>query len=214
CRDYTARSNDTAVKNDMTALYKIGYGLYAVTCRDGEKDNGLIVNTVTQVADNPNRIAVTINKANYSNHIISRTGVLNVNCLSTDAPFSLFESLGFRSGRSCDKFEGVAVTRSDNGLVILPAHINAMLSLKVEQSVDLGSHTMFICSVTEARVMNDRESMTYAYYHANVKPKPRTEGKKGYVCKICGYVYESDELPDDFVCPLCKHGKADFEPIV
>ncbi|MBP5238165.1 MAG: flavin reductase, partial [Clostridia bacterium] len=108
----------------------------------------------------------------------------------------------------------VAVTRSDNGLVILPAHINAMLSLKVEQSVDLGSHTMFICSVTEARVMNDRESMTYAYYHANVKPKPRTEGKKGYVCKICGYVYEGDELPDDFVCPLCKHGKADFEPIV
>ncbi|MBO4795051.1 MAG: flavin reductase, partial [Clostridia bacterium] len=214
CRDYTARSNDTAVKNDMTALYKIGYGLYAVTCRDGEKDNGLIVNTVTQVADNPNRIAVTINKANYSNHIISRTGVLNVNCLSTDAPFSLFESLGFRSGRNCDKFEGVAVTRSDNGLVILPAHINAMLSLKVEQSVDLGSHTMFICSITEARVMNDRESMTYAYYHANVKPKPRTEGKKGYVCKICGYVYEGDELPEDFVCPLCKHGKADFEPIV
>ena len=214
CRDYTARSNDTAVKNDMTALYKIGYGLYAVTCRDGEKDNGLIVNTVTQVADNPNRIAVTINKANYSNHIISRTGVLNVNCLSTDAPFSLFESLGFRSGRNCDKFEGVVVTRSDNGLVILPAHINAMLSLKVEQSVDLGSHTMFICSVTEARVMNDRESMTYAYYHANVKPKPRTEGKKGYVCKICGYVYEGDELPEDIVCPLCKHGKADFEPIV
>ncbi len=213
CRDYTARSADTAVKNDMTALYKIGYGLYAVTCRDGEKDNGLIVNTVSQVADNPNRIAVTVNKANYSNHIINRTGVLNVNCLSTDAPFSLFESLGFRSGRNCDKFEGVNVSRSDNGLVILPNYINAVLSLKVEQSVDLGSHTMFICSVTEARVMNDRESMTYAFYHANVKPKPKTEGKKGYVCKICGYVYEGDELPEDFVCPLCKHGAADFEPI-
>ena len=213
CSDYTARSNDAAVKNDMTALYKIGYGLYAVTCRDGEKDNGLIVNTVTQVADNPNRIAVTINKANYSNHIIGRTGVLNVNCLSTDAPFSLFQSLGFRSGRSCDKFEGMSFTRSDNGLIILPSYINAMLSLKVEQSVDLGSHTMFICSVTEARVMNDRESMTYAYYHANVKPKPQTEGKKGYVCKICGYVYEGDTLPEDFVCPLCKHGAADFEPI-
>ncbi|MBO4501390.1 MAG: flavin reductase [Clostridia bacterium] len=213
CSDYTARSDDAAVKNDMTALYKIGYGLYAVTCRDGEKDNGLIVNTVSQVADNPNRIAVTVNKANYSNHIISRTGVLNVNCLSTDAPFSLFQSLGFRSGRNCDKFEDMHFTRSDNGLVILPNYINAMLSLKVEQSVDLGSHTMFICSVTEARVMNDRESMTYAYYHANVKPKPQTGGKKGYVCKICGYVYEGDTLPEDFVCPLCKHGAADFEPI-
>ena len=213
CSDYTARSSETAVKNDMTALYRIGYGLYAVTCRDGEKDNGLIVNTVTQVADNPNRIAVTVNKANYSNHIINRTGVLNVNCLSTDAPFSLFKSLGFRSGRTCDKFEDMNFTRSDNGLIILPNYINAMLSLKVEQSVDLGSHTMFICSVTEARVMNDRESMTYAYYHANVKPKPQTGGKKGYVCKICGYVYEGDELPEDFVCPLCKHGAADFEPI-
>ena len=213
CSDYTARSDDAAVKNDMTALYKIGYGLYAVTCRDGEKDNGLIVNTVSQVADNPNRIAVTVNKANYSNHIISRTGVLNVNCLSTDAPFSLFQSLGFRSGRNCDKFEDMHFTRSDNGLVILPNYINAMLSLKVEQSVDLGSHTMFICSVTEARVLSDKETMTYTYYQNHVKPKPQTEGKKGYVCKICGYVYEGDELPEDFVCPLCKHGAADFEPI-
>lgn len=213
CRDYIALSGDTADKNDMTALYRIGYGLYVVTSNDGKQDNGLIVNTVTQVSDNPNRIAVNINKANYSHHVIKQTGIMNVNCLSVDAPFSVFENFGFRSGRSADKFENVEFVRSDNGLPILSKYINAAMSLKVEQYVDLGSHGMFICSVTEARVISDRETMTYTYYQNNVKPKPKTEGKKGYVCKICGYVYEGDELPDDFVCPLCKHGAADFEPI-
>ena len=214
CRDYLAQQDATANKNDLTALFNIGYGLYVVTCNDGKKDNGLIVNTVTQVTNTPNRIAVTINKANYSYHVIKQTGVMNINCLTTEAPFSVFEHFGFQSGRTVDKFADCTPLRSDNGLVFLPRYINSFMSLKVEQYVDLDTHGMFICSVTEARVISDKETMTYAYYHANVKPKPQTEGKKGYVCKICGYVYEGDPLPEDFICPLCKHGAADFEPIV
>lgn len=213
CQEYIAQSPEAANKNDLTALFRIGYGLYVVTSNDGKKDNGLIVNTVTQLTDTPNRVAVNINKANYSHHIIKQTGILNVNCLSVDAPFSVFERFGFQSGRTVDKFEGITPVRSDNGLIILPKYINAAISLKVEQYVDLDTHGMFICSVTEARVMNDKETMTYTYYQNNVKPKPDTEGKKGFVCKICGYIYEGDVLPDDFICPLCKHGVADFEPI-
>ena len=213
CRDYIARSSDTANKSDMSALFKIGYGLYVVTCNDGKKDNGLIVNTVTQVTDSPNRIAVIINKANYSHHVIKNTGIMNVNCLSVEAPFKVFETFGFQSGRNVDKFEGMSTVRSDNGLVILSNYINASLSLKLEEYVDVDTHGMFICSVTEARVMSDKETMTYTYYQKNVKPKPQTEGKKGFVCKICGYIYEGDVLPEDFICPLCKHGAADFEPI-
>ncbi len=213
CREYVARSSDSANKNDLTALFRIGYGLYVVTSNDGKQDNGLIVNTVTQVSDNPNRIAVNINKANYSHHVIKQTGVLNVNCLSVEAPFGVFERFGFQSGRNVNKFDGCETVRSDNGLVILSQYINAAFSLKVEDYVDLGSHGMFICSVTEARVMNDKETMTYTYYQKNVKPKPQTAGKKGWVCKVCGYIYEGESLPDDFVCPLCKHGVADFEPI-
>ena len=212
-KDYVAQNGDTADKNDMTALFKIGYGLYVLTSSDGKKDNGMIVNTVTQVTNAPNRIAVCINKQNYSHHVVKQTGMMNINCLSTDAPFSVFESFGFRSGRTADKFEGMKILRSDNGLAFLPQYINAVLSLKVEQYVDLDTHGMFICSVTEARVMSDRETMTYTYYQQNVKPKPQTEGKKGFVCKVCGYIYEGDTLPDDIVCPLCKHGAADFEPI-
>ncbi|MBQ7131434.1 MAG: flavin reductase [Oscillospiraceae bacterium] len=212
CMEYIAQQGATANKNDMSALTNIGYGLYVVTSNDGKKDNGLIVNTVSQVTDSPNRIAVTINKANYSHHIISQTGKMNINCLSVDAPFSIFENFGFRSGRNCDKFEGMEILRSDNGLAFLGRYINSFMSLKVKQYIDLDSHGMFICEVTEARVINDTDSMTYAYYHENVKPKPQTEGKKGYVCTICGYVHEG-ELPEDFICPLCKHGAADFEPI-
>ena len=213
CRDYLAQQDSTANKNDLTALFKIGYGLYVVTCHDGKKDNGLIVNTVTQVTNTPNRIAVTINKANYSHHVIKQTGIMNINCLTVDAPFAVFEKFGFQSGRNVDKFADCEPLRSDNGLVFLPRNINSFMSLKVEQYVDLDTHGMFICSVTEARVISDRETMTYSYYHANVKPKPETKGKKGYVCKICGYVYEGETLPEDFICPLCKHGAADFEEI-
>ena len=213
CKEYIAKSDELANKSDMTALFRIGYGLYVVTSNDGKKDNGLIVNTVTQLTDTPNRVAVNINKANYSHHVIKQTGVLNVNCLSVEAPFSVFQQFGFQTGRSVDKFAGQTVRRSDNGLVFLDKYINAFMSLKVEQYVDLGTHGMFICSVTEARVMSDQDTMTYTYYQKYVKPKPQTEGKKGFVCKVCGYIYEGDELPEDYICPLCKHGAADFEPI-
>lgn len=213
CRDYIAQKGETANKNDITALFNIGYGLYVVTSNDGKKDNGLIVNAVTQVTNSPNRVAVTINKQSYSHHVIKQTGKMNVNCLSVDAPFSVFETFGFQSGRSADKFANCSPLRSDNGLAFLPRYINSFMSLKVEQYIDLDTHGMFICSVTEARVMSEKETMTYTYYLENVKPKPDTEGKKGFVCKICGYVYEGDVLPDDFICPLCKHGASDFEPI-
>lgn len=213
CIDYVARDGSQANKNDMKALFNIGYGLYVVTSNDGKKDNGLIVNTVVQLTDNPFRVMVSINKDNYSHHVISQTGVMNVNCLNIDAPFKVFEQFGFQSGRNTDKFKNEEVLRSDNGLVFLPRYINAFFSLKVEDYKDLGTHGMFICSVSEARVINNVETMTYTYYQNNVKPKPQTEGKKGFVCKVCGYIYEGDELPEDFICPLCKHGASDFEPI-
>jgi len=213
CTEYLAQQDATANKNDLTALFNIGYGLYVVTANDGERDNGLIVNTVSQLTNSPNRVAVTINKQNYSHHIIRQTGIMNVNCLDTGAPFSLFENFGFRSGRTADKFAGIDVLRSDNGLRFLPRHINSFMSLKVEDYVDLGTHGMFICSVTEARVIDHKPTMTYSYYLEHVKPAPQTDGKKGFACQICGWIYEGDTLPDDIVCPLCKHGASDFAPI-
>ena len=216
CADYKAHKElkeEKAPELDPKALFKIGYGLYVVTSRDGDKDNGLIVNTVSQLTDTPLRVAVNINKANYSHDIIKKTGVLNVNCLNTEAPFSVFQDFGFVSGKDKNKFEGKEIIRSENGLPVLDKYINAFISLKVENYVDLGTHGMFICTVTESKIINNVETMTYNYYQANVKPKPNTEKKKGYVCKVCGYVYEGDELPEDIVCPLCKHGAADFEPI-
>ena len=213
CREYLARQDETANKNDMTALFNIGYGLYVVTSNDGTKDNGLIVNTVTQVTNTPNRIAVTINKQNYSHHVIRQSGEMNVCCLDVTAGFDVFQRFGFQSGRTADKFAGIEELRSDNGLRFLPHHSNSFMSLKVQQYVDLDTHGMFICDVTEARVLTTNETMTYTYYQNHVKPKPETKGKKGYVCKVCGWVYEGEELPADIVCPLCKHGAADFEPI-
>ena len=197
---------------DPKALFNIGYGLYVVTSNNGKKDNALIVNTVSQLTDNPLRVAVNINKLNYSHDIIKNTGILNVNCLNQEAPFSVFQSYGFRSGKDVNKFENEEVIRSENGLVVLSNYINAFISLKVENYLDLGTHGMFICTVTESKTINKIETMTYNYYQANVKPRPNTEKKKGYVCKVCGYVHEGD-LPDDFICPLCKHGVADFEEI-
>ena len=197
---------------DLTALFKIEYGLYVITSNDGTKDNGLIVNTVTQVTNTPNRIAVTINKDTYSHEIIKKTGKMNVNCLSEDAPFSLFQNFGFQSGRDTDKFKGVTSWRSENGVMVLTDYINAFISLEVESYADLGTHGMFICNVTNAHIITDKNTMTYTYYFKNVKPKPETK-KKGYICKICGYVYEGEPLPDDFICPICKHGASDFEQI-
>ena len=198
---------------DPTALFNIGYGLYVVTSNDGTKDNGLIVNTVTQVTDNPNRIAVTINKRNYSCGTIAKTGKLNVSTLSEDAPFKLFQRFGFQSGKDTDKLADFKHgQRASNGLLFLTKYANAYLCCKVINQVDLGTHIMFICDVTECANLSSLETMTYSYYFKNVKPQPETE-KKGYVCRICGWVYEGDELPEDIVCPLCKHGAADFEPI-
>lgn len=210
---YLAQKADCGESNDLSALFNIGYGLYVLTTNDGTKDNGLIVNAVTQVTNAPNRIAVTLNKQNYSCHVIKKTKKMNLNCLSTDAPFEIFERFGFHSGRTVDKFKDFPKLRSSNDLVFLPSYINSFLSLKVEEEVDLDTHVMFICNITEARVLSQTETMTYTYYQKNVKPAPVTEGKKGYVCQICGYIYEGEELPADFVCPLCKHGASDFEKI-
>ena len=198
---------------DPKSLFSISYGLYVVTCREDEKDNGLIVNTVTQVTDSPARVAVTINKANFSHDIIQRTGIMAVNCLSEDAPFGVFERFGFHSGADTDKFADQPALRAPNGLALLGEHINAWMTLKVEQYVDLGTHGMFICAVEDGQSVSGAPSMTYAYYHAHVKPQPDTGKKKGWVCQICGWVYEGEELPPDIVCPLCKHGAADFAPI-
>ncbi len=198
---------------DPTALFNIGYGLYVVTTKDGEKDNGLIVNTVTQLTDTPNRVGICINKRNYSCDLAAKTGMLNVSTLSQDAPFKLFEHFGFQSGKTVDKFADFEhVQRSSNGLLFLNKYANGYISCKVINQIDLQTHVMFICDVTECVRMSDKETMTYTYYQKNVKPSPETD-KKGYVCKICGYVYEGSELPQDFICPLCKHGVQDFEPI-
>ena len=198
---------------DPTALFNIGYGLYVVTCNDGNKDNGLIVNTVTQVTNTPNRVAVTINKLNYSCDVIAKTGKLNISTLSQDAPFAIFERFGFHSGRDTDKLADFDhVQRASNGLLFLDKFANAFICCKVIQQVDLGTHVMFICDVTQCANLNKVETMSYTYYLQNVKPKPDAE-KKGYVCKICGWVYEGETLPDDLICPLCKHGAADFEPL-
>jgi len=198
---------------DPEALNSIGYGLYVVTSRDGNKDNGLIVNTVTQVTNTPNRVAVTVNKLNYSCEVIAKTGVLNISVLSEDAPFQLFEHFGFHSGRDVDKFADFSgAQRAANGLLFLNKYANSVICGKVIQQVDLGTHVMFVCDVTECVRLSDAETMTYTYYHKHVKPQPETK-KKGFVCKICGWVYEGEELPEDIVCPLCKHGAADFEPL-
>ena len=198
---------------DPTAMFNIGYGLYVVTSNDGSKDNGLIVNTVTQVTENPYRVAVTVNKLNHSCNVIAKTGKLNISTLSQDTPFSVFERFGFHSGRDTDKLAGFEhVQRAANGLLFLDKYANAFICCKVKEQIDLGTHVMFICDVTQCANLSKVPTMTYDYYHQNVKPKPDGD-KKGFVCKICGWVYEGEELPADMVCPLCKHGAADFEPL-
>ena len=210
---YLPLSTKTQAEMDPTALFKIGYGLYVVTSNDGKKDNGLIVNTVTQVSDNPNKIAVNINKANYSCEVIKNTGKLNVSVLSENATFDVFKHFGFQSGRDVDKFADYKHQgRALNGLPYLTRHANAYISGNVTGAVDLGTHLMFICDVAESVKLSDDETMTYTYYQKNVKPKPEA-AKKGWVCDICGYVYEGEELPEDFICPLCKHGASDFSKL-
>ena len=200
-----------AAKINSNALFNIGYGLYVVTTNDGKRDNGCIVNTVCQLTSTPECVAVTVNKSNYTHDTVKETGILNVNCISVEAPFKVFEVFGFQSGRDVDKFTDCSPIRSKNGLVVLPKYINAYMSLAVEDYIDLGTHGMFICSLTEADTVSDKETMSYSYYHKNVKPKPKSAGFKGYICTICGYIHDEPELPDDFVCPICKHGRDAFE---
>lgn len=197
---------------DNKALYKIGYGLYVITSSDGVKDNGMICNTVTQVASDPLLISVSINKANYSHDLIKKTGKMNVHAISEVAPFELFKRFGFVSGRDVDKFNHDLMVRTDNGLPLVTTYTNSVICLNVRDYVDLGSHGLFICTVEDAKVFSDKETMSYAFYQKNVKPKAQPK-KKGYVCKICGYVYEGDELPEDFICPICNHPASDFEKI-
>ena len=195
---------------DTKALFKIHYGLYVLTTKD-QSHNGCIVNTVTQLTDTPHRVGVTVNKANFSCETALKTGIMNVNVLSEDAPFSLFENFGFKSGKDTDKFEGIPYSESANGLAVLKNHVCAVLSLKVESTLDLGTHVLFVCELTDAEILNENTPMTYAYYHKNVKPQPKTAEKKAFVCNICGYLYEGESLPEDFICPWCKHPASDFE---
>lgn len=198
---------------DKTALFKIGYGLYVLTANDG-KDNGCIINTFSQVAETPCIVTLAVNKANHTHDMILATGKFNVSILTTDTPFSLFQHFGFQSGKDTNKFANwTSAKRSENGLLYLTEYVNAYVSGKVLNSTDLGTHTLFTAEVTEAEVLGDGSSITYDFYHQNTKPKPKKTKKKGWRCRICGYVYEGDELPEGYVCPLCKHGAEEFEPI-
>lgn len=206
---------------EKTAMYSISYGLYMLTTTDGEKQNGCIVNTVSMITDNPKRIVVFVNKGNYSEQLLKKTGIFNVSVLSESVPFETFKQFGFVSGRDTDKFANGEYPTSENGLYYLPQYANAVLSAKVVDSYDYGTHTLFVAEVTEAKKLSDENSVTYAYYQSHIKPKPAAaataekapQGKHKWVCKICGYVHEGEELPDDFVCPWCKHSAEDFEQV-
>ena len=204
----------TPAQVESNAMFKLSYGLFVLTARDGAKDNGCIINTAQQLTSAPMRISITVNKANYTHDMIEKTGAFNISVLTEGAPFGLFKQYGFQSGRTADKLSG-GEPRTENGSAYLSEHANAVISGKVISTVDCGTHTLFIADVTEAHVLSAEPSVTYAYYFAHIKPKPQpaAEKKKGFVCKICGYVYEGETLPPDFICPLCKHGAEDFEPL-
>jgi len=198
---------------ENNTMFKISYGLFVVSARTGEKDNGCIINTVQQITQEPLKLSVAINKDNFTHDMIKESGVFNISVLTESVPFEVFERFGFQSGRDTDKFDGVDYAeRSENGILYLTKYTNGLISGKVIEAVDCGTHTLFVADVTEAKILSDEKSVTYQYYFDNIKPKPEAK-KKGYVCKICGYVYEGEELPGDFICPWCKHGAVDFEEI-
>lgn len=201
---------------EKEAMYKLTYGLFVLTTKDGEKHNGCIVNTVSMLTDNPKRITVYVNKANYTEELIRKTGVFNATVLTESAPFSLFQQFGFQSGRDVDKFEGKAYPTTENGLYYIPENANAVLSAKVIDAHDYGTHTLFVAEVTEAKTLSEEKSVTYEYYQNNIKARPAAapaeEGKEKWVCKVCGYTHEG-ELPADFICPWCKHPAEDFEKV-
>lgn len=200
--------NDQVMRN-------LSYGLFVCTAREGDRDNGCIINTVTQIANVPNRISIAVNKANYTHDMILRTGRFNVSIISEKATFDTFRHFGFQSGRDTDKMAGISFRRSENGLVYLEDGCNGFLSGEVFQAIDVGSHTLFLADVADGDVFDRTASATYAYYFAHIKPKPQKEQekKKGWVCTICGYIYEGEDLPSDFICPLCKHPASDFKPL-
>lgn len=202
---------------DKKAMYKLSYGLFVLTARSGEKDNGCIINTAGQVTSTPNRISITVNKDNLTHDMIRESGRFNLSILSEQADFEVFKHFGFQSGRTVDKFNGYgACARSANGLYYITGGTNACISAVVEQAIDLGSHTMFIAAVEDMEVLSDAPSATYAYYQANIKPKPEqpaSTGKTAWRCTVCGYIYEGEELPADYICPLCKHPASDFEKV-
>ena len=202
---------------DKKAMYRLTYGLFVLTSRLGEKDNGCIINTAGQVTSSPNRISIAVNKENFTHDLIVQSGRFNLSVLSEGAAFSTFQRFGFQSGKTADKFDGYAAChRSENGLYYVTEGTNAYISAAVEQSLDLGSHTLFIASVENMDVLSDAPSATYAYYQAQIKPKPEkpAAGKTVWRCTVCGYIYEGEELPADFSCPLCKHPASDFEKVV
>lgn len=205
------------MKLDPTALFQISYGLYVLTSHNGQRDCGCIVNSVMQLTETPLRLAVSVNKKNHTTDAIERSGIFNLSILSEKATMDVFRRFGFQSGRDVDKFAGSDEPLSDNELRYLPEVSNALLSGKVEQVIDCGTHLLFIAEVTQAENLSKDPSMTYSYYHANVKPKKKPaeteKPRRGYVCRICGYFHEGEELPEDFICPICKHGAADFEPV-
>lgn len=199
---------------DPKALFQITYGLYVLTTRQEGRDNGCIINTVMQVAENPDRLAIAVSKRNLSCQMLRDTGVFNVSTITTEADFALFQHFGMQSGRDTDKFAAFdAVTRTENGLYRLNTMTNAYLSGKVTGEMDLGTHWLFLAEVTDGRVLSGEAPCTYTHYQTHIKPKPAAAKKKSWVCEVCGYVHEGDELPEDFVCPLCKHGREVFRPL-
>ena len=199
---------------DNKVLFNIGYGLYILTANEGEKDNGCIINTVMQVTSDPLQIAIAVNKKNYTNEMIQRTKKFNVSILTESAKFEVFEHFGFHSGRDTDKFADFCDTkRSPNGVLYITQNTNAFMSAYVKQEIDLGTHTLFIAQLVAAEVLSDAPAVTYIYYQNNIKPKPQKTEKKGWRCKICGFIYEGENLPPDYICPICKHGAVDFERI-
>lgn len=199
---------------DNKAMFNLSYGLFILTAKDGEKDNGCIVNTVGQVTSQPNRISLTVNKANYTHDMILKTKEFNVSVLAENSKFETYKHWGFQSGRNTDKLESISFKRSANGLVYIADETNAFLSAKVVSTLDLGTHTLFIADVTDGEVLSQVPSVTYSFYQNNIKPKPAsTEKRKGFICTVCGYIYEGETLPDDFICPVCKHPASDFRPL-
>lgn len=202
---------------EKEAMYKLTYGLFMVTTTDGEKQNGCIVNTVSMLTDEPKRITVFVNKANYTNELLKKNKIFNVSVLTEKTPFEVFKQFGFVSGRDVDKFANTSYPTSENGLYYLPDYSNAVLSATVVDCYDYGTHTLFVAEVTEAKKLSSDSSVTYAYYQSNIKPKPQataseSSDKEKWVCKVCGYTHEGP-LPEDFVCPWCKHPASDFEKV-